>query len=144
MNSQCHLIDKEKPCHECASGGMALLCFEFRPEILVDQILNCEKLIMTRIYQNIRANYRYGGVSEFPRSLWWKNSSKTRLVSISFGDRQEPPPLVTMYILEMMKADPWQYSWFFHDGWVKAFCNVIDAAYQYRYTKSREVSSFQP
>ena len=142
MNLQCRLIDQEKACDECEYGGTALLCFEFRPEHLVDQILNCEKLIMTRIHQNIRANYRYGGVR--PRVLRWKVPSKSRHVSILFSDRQDPPPLDTMHILGMMKADPWHYSWLFHNGWVKAFFHVVDAANQYRNTKSREVSLFQP
>ena len=142
MNLQCRLIDQEEACDECCYGGTALLCFEFRPEHLVDQILNCEKLIMTRIHQNIRANYRYGGVGEFPRVLRWKVSSESRHVSISFSDRESPP--LKMYILGMMKADPWNYSWFFHDGWVKAFFYVVDTANQYRNAKSREVSLFQP
>ena len=51
MNLQCRLIDQEKACDECDYGGTALLCFGFRLEHLVDQMLNCENLIMTRIHR---------------------------------------------------------------------------------------------
>ena len=53
MNFQCRLIDKGKACEECEYGGTYLLCFEFRLEHLVDQMLDCEgeKLFMTLMHR---------------------------------------------------------------------------------------------
>ena len=50
MNFQCRLFNQEKACDECDFGGTALLCFGFRLEHLVDQMLDCERLIMARTH----------------------------------------------------------------------------------------------
>ena len=50
IDFQCRLTSQTKACDACQHSGTTLRCFEFRLEHLVDQILDCEKLIMTRIH----------------------------------------------------------------------------------------------
>ena len=145
MSFQCRTIDQKKACDKCDSGGTALPCFGFRLEHLVYQMLNCERFVITHIHQDIRANYRFGGVGEFPRfSRWGNRAMLIGVVTISFSDCENTQRIPSISTLKNMKTGPLRYSWFFHDEWVEAFYNIVDAACQYRDTNSREVSSFQP
>ena len=96
------------------------------------------------MHQDITANYRLGGVGEFPRVLRWVDSATKSDVVISFSHCENAQRIPSIDTLKKMKNDPLQTSWLSHNGWVEVFYNVVDAAGQYRDTNSREVVSFQP
>ena len=95
------------------------------------------------MHQDIRANYRLGGVGEFPRVLRWDRAMISDVV-ISFSDCDNAQRIPSIDTLKKMKNDPLQTFWLSHNEWVEVFYNVVDAAGQYRDTNSREVVSFQP
>ena len=52
IDFQCRLTDQTKACDACQRSCTILRCFGFRLEHLVDQILDCEEVIVTRIIRH--------------------------------------------------------------------------------------------